>query len=60
LVQVDAAVEAARRAAKPGKSRFALGFLTGLEMTWLSPAMQLLREELPSVDVTVSAIIRRI
>src|SRR3984957_13448551 len=34
LIQVDSAVEAARRAAKPMKKRFALGFLTGLEITW--------------------------
>src|ERR1700737_1690824 len=31
LIQVDAAVEAARRSAKPDKRRFALGFLTGQE-----------------------------
>jgi LysR family transcriptional regulator, hca operon transcriptional activator len=55
LIQVDSAVEAARRAAKPIKKRFALGFLTGLEITWLAAAMQILREELPSVDVTVSS-----
>jgi LysR family hca operon transcriptional activator len=55
LIQVDSAVEAARRAAKPIKKRFALGFLTGLEITWLAAAMQVLREELPSVDVTVSS-----
>jgi LysR family hca operon transcriptional activator len=55
LIQVDSAVEAARRASKPIKKRFALGFLTGLEMTWLAGAMQVLREELPSVDVTVSS-----
>jgi LysR family hca operon transcriptional activator len=55
LVQVDSAIEAARRAANPVKKRFALGFLTGLEMTWLAAAMQILREELPSVDVTVSS-----
>lgn len=55
LSQVDSAVEAARRAANPIKRRFALGFLTGLEITWLAAAMQILREELPSVDVTVSS-----
>jgi LysR family hca operon transcriptional activator len=55
LTQVEAAVEAARRAAKPLKKRFALGFLTGLEITWLAAAMQTLREELPTVDVTVSS-----
>src|SRR3984957_8752899 len=55
LAQVHSAVEAARRAAKPIKKRFALGFLTGLEITWLAAVMQVLREELPSVDVTVSS-----
>ncbi|GGC98060.1 LysR family transcriptional regulator [Undibacterium terreum] len=55
LTQVDAAIEAARRAATPAKQRFALGFLTGQEMTWLPRAMAILREELPNVDVTVSS-----
>ena len=55
LTQVDAAVEAARRAAQPAKRRFALGFLTGQEMTWLPHAMHALRDELPGVDVTVSS-----
>src|SRR6202158_597889 len=55
LTQVDAAVEAARRAAQSAKRRFALGFLTGQEMTWLPEAMHILRDELPTVDVTVSS-----
>ncbi|HEY1396016.1 LysR family transcriptional regulator [Roseateles sp.] len=55
LTQVDAAVEAARRAAQPAKQRFALGFLTGQEMNWLPKAMGVLREELPNIDVTVSS-----
>jgi LysR family hca operon transcriptional activator len=55
LSQVDAAGEAARRAAQPSKPVFALGFLTGQEMAWLPRAMQVLREELPKVDVTVSS-----
>jgi LysR family hca operon transcriptional activator len=55
LIQVDSAIEAARRASKPLKQRFALGFLTGLEITWLAAAMQVLREELTSIDVTVSS-----
>ena len=55
LSQVDAAGEAARRAAQPSKPVFALGFLTGEEMTWLPRAMQVLREELPKVDVKVSS-----
>jgi LysR family hca operon transcriptional activator len=52
--QVDAAVEAAGRAAQPAKPRFALEFLTGQEMTWLTCAMHLLCEELPNIEVTVS------
>lgn len=55
LTQVDAAVEAARRAALPSKRRFALGFLTGLEMKWLPRAMQLLHQDMSTVDVTVSS-----
>jgi LysR family hca operon transcriptional activator len=55
LSQVDAAVEAARRAALPAKRRFALGFLTGLEMKWLPRAMQLLHQDMSTVDVTVSS-----
>ncbi|MGS0893786.1 LysR substrate-binding domain-containing protein [Burkholderia stagnalis] len=55
LAQVDAAVESARRAAQPARPRFALGFLTGQEMTWLTDAMHLLREELPNIEVSVSS-----
>src|SRR6195256_2533782 len=35
LVQVEAAIEAARRADRPAKPTFAVGFLTGQEMDWL-------------------------
>src|SRR5260370_26829354 len=45
LAQVDAAVEAARRAAQPARKTFAVGFLTGEEMTWLPHAMHVRREE---------------
>ncbi len=55
LAQVDAAKEAARRAAQPAKQMFALGFLTGEEMTWLPRAMQILHEELPKIEVTISS-----
>jgi LysR family hca operon transcriptional activator len=55
LAQVDAAVEAARRAARPAKQRFAVGFLTGQEMTWLPEVMHIFRDELPNIDVTVSS-----
>jgi len=55
LAQVDAAIQAARQAAQPSKLRFALGFLTGQEMTWLPEAMRILRQELPNIEVTVSS-----
>jgi LysR family hca operon transcriptional activator len=55
LAQVDAAGEAARRAAQPAKRTFALGFLTGEEMDWLPEAMRILRDELPNIEVTVSS-----
>lgn len=55
LAQVDAAGEAARRAAEPSKKTFALGFLTGHEMDWLPEAMRILRDELPNLEITVSS-----
>jgi LysR family transcriptional regulator, hca operon transcriptional activator len=55
LLQVEAATEAARRAAHPAKPTFALGFLTGQEMDWLPEAMRILRDELPSIEVSVSS-----
>src|SRR5713226_851394 len=55
LVQVEAAGEAARRAAKPAKPAFALGFLTGQEIDWLPEVMRVLRDALPSIEVTISS-----
>jgi LysR family transcriptional regulator, hca operon transcriptional activator len=55
LAQVGAAVDAARRAARPAKMQFALGFLTGQEMDWMPEALRILRDDLRSVDVTVSS-----
>jgi LysR family hca operon transcriptional activator len=55
LAQVEAARDAARRAAEPAKPSFALGFLTGQEMDWLPEAMRMLRDELPNMEVTVSS-----
>ncbi|HEY3600052.1 MAG TPA: LysR family transcriptional regulator [Paraburkholderia sp.] len=55
LAQVDAAVQAARRAAQPARQTFALGFLTGSEMTWLPHAMHVLRDVLHDIDVTISS-----
>jgi LysR family transcriptional regulator, hca operon transcriptional activator len=55
LMQVDAAVEAARRAAQPARKRFAIGFQTGHEMNWLPRAMHVLRDELKNIQVTVTS-----
>lgn len=55
LTQADVAIEAARRAGRPEKSRFALGFLTGQEIDWLPEAMRVLRNELPTIDVSVTS-----
>jgi len=55
LLQVEAAIEAARRAAHPAKPTFALGFLTGQEMDWLPRTMSILRDELPNIEVSVSS-----
>jgi LysR family hca operon transcriptional activator len=55
LSQVEAAAEAARRVAHPAKPRFAMGFLTGHELTWMPEALQILRDELPNIDVMISS-----
>jgi LysR family transcriptional regulator, hca operon transcriptional activator len=51
LSQVEAAGEAARRAAQPAKASFVMGFLTGTELDWFADAVRLLRDELPSIEV---------
>ncbi len=53
LLQVEAAGEAARRAAQPARSSFAIGFLTGYEMDWLPAVMNILRPQLSSAEVTI-------
>ena len=55
LMQVDAAVEAARKAAQPAKKTFAIGFQTGHEMNWLPQALHVLRDELKDIEVTISS-----
>jgi LysR family hca operon transcriptional activator len=55
LAQVDAAVEAAHRAAQPAKKTFAIGFQTGHEMNWLPRAMHALRDELTNIRVAVTS-----
>jgi LysR family transcriptional regulator, hca operon transcriptional activator len=53
LLQVEAAGAAARRAAQPARTSFAIGFLTGYEMDWLPAVMGILRAELPSTEVII-------
>src|ERR1700741_4829296 len=55
LSQVEAASAAARRVAHPSKPCFAMGFLTGHELTWMPEALQILRDELPNIDVMISS-----
>ena len=55
LSQVEAAAGAARRAAHPAKPCFSMGFLTGHELTWMPEALQILRDELPNIDVMISS-----
>jgi LysR family hca operon transcriptional activator len=47
------AVAAARRAARPPKPGFAVGFLTGQEVEWLSHVSHLLRGQLKDIDFRV-------
>ena len=55
LSQVEAASEAARRVAGPAKPCFAMGFLTGHELTWMPETLRILRDELPNIDVMISS-----
>jgi LysR family transcriptional regulator, hca operon transcriptional activator len=55
LAQVDAAVEAARRAAQPARKTFAIGFQTGHEMNWLPRTMHVLRDELKNIQVAITS-----
>jgi len=55
LMQVDATVEAARRAARPARKTFDIGFLTGHEMNWLPRATHVLRDQLTNIQIVVSS-----
>jgi LysR family transcriptional regulator, hca operon transcriptional activator len=56
LMQLDAAIEAARRAERPKRPGFVVGFLAGQEVTWLSETLRILQEEAPGADVTISSL----
>src|ERR1700693_4547315 len=55
LMQVDATVEAARRAARPARKTFHIGLLSGAVMTRVARAMHALRDELKNIQVTISS-----
>jgi LysR family hca operon transcriptional activator len=55
LLQVEAAGDAARRAAQPQKATFTIGFLTGHEMVWLPDALRILQEEEPETEITLAS-----
>ncbi|RQH07088.1 LysR family transcriptional regulator [Paraburkholderia dinghuensis] len=55
LAQVDAARDAARRAARPFKPVFAVGFLSGEEVMWLAEASRVLASDLQSIEMAVSS-----
>jgi len=55
LSHVEAGTGAARRVAHPAKPCFTMGFLTGHELTWMPEALQILRDELPNIDVMISS-----
>ena len=53
LVEAEAAVATARRIARPAKPVFAVGFLTGHEVDCIPPTTNILRDELPSLEVRI-------
>jgi LysR family hca operon transcriptional activator len=53
LVQAEAAVASARRIAQPAKPVFAIGFLTGHEADCIPPATNILRDDLPALEVRI-------
>lgn len=55
LLQVEAAREAALRAAQPSKPTFALGFLSGAEIDLLPEVDRILRSEFPGIDIRLSS-----
>ena len=54
--QAAEAVHAARRAVRPAKPVFSVGFLTGQEVDWLPHVTRLLRMELPNIEFKVNSL----
>jgi LysR family hca operon transcriptional activator len=53
LLQIEAAAEAARRAERPAKPVFVIGFLIGQEVAWLPETLRILREEASDIEITI-------
>ena len=53
LAQAEAAVEFARRVARPAKPVLAFGFLTGHEVDCIPPTTHILRDDLPNLEVRI-------
>ncbi|MEA1650537.1 LysR family transcriptional regulator [Nitrospirillum sp. BR 11164] len=56
LLQVEAATDAARRMAQPERPVLTIGFMVGLEVTWLPHLLRIIREEAPDVEITLSSL----
>jgi LysR family transcriptional regulator, hca operon transcriptional activator len=55
VAQAGAAVDAARRAARPSKPNFQVGFLIGEEVDWLTTVTRALGEDLPGLELRISS-----
>ena len=53
LAQAKSAVEVARRIGRPSKPVFAVGFLVGHEADCIPPTMDILRDDLPGLEVRI-------
>jgi LysR family hca operon transcriptional activator len=56
LLQVEAAIDGAQRAARPKTPVLSIGFLVGLEVTWLPHLLRIIREEAPQTEVTLCSL----
>jgi LysR family hca operon transcriptional activator len=56
LLQVEAAIDGAQRAARPTRPVLSIGFLVGLEVTWLPHLLRIIREEAPETEVTLCSL----
>ena len=55
LNQAAEAIAAARRAVRPPKTSFSVGFLTGQEVVWLPHVTHILRSQLKDIDFRVTS-----